>query len=117
MGDCNLDFLRFNDAGQMQPLIDLILEKIYPHGVQQLVKTPTHSWPGQRDSCLDHFYTNTPDKISRAVVTVRGSSDHSLILATRYSKNTKQNIRYCKKRSYKNFDPDLFVHAVQQLSG
>ena len=85
IGDCNLDYLRFNDAGQMQPLIDLILEKIYPYGVQQLVQTPTDSWPGQRDNCLDHIYTNTPDKISRAVVAVRGSSDHRLVLATRCS--------------------------------
>ena len=116
MGDCNLDYLRFNDAGPMQPLVDLILEKIYPHGVQQLVQTPTHSWPGQRESCLDHIYTNTPDKRSRAVVAVRGSSDHRLILATRCSKSMKQNIRYCKKRSYKDFSEEAFLKEVEKIS-
>ena len=38
MGDCNLDFLKFNDVGPLQPLVDLVLEKIYPYGVQQLIK-------------------------------------------------------------------------------
>ena len=38
MGDCNLDYLKLSDAGQLQPLIDLMLERIYPHGVQQSVK-------------------------------------------------------------------------------
>ena len=116
MGDCNLDYLRFNDAGHMQPLVDLILEKIYPHGVQHLVQTPTHSLLGQRDSCLDHIYTNTPDKISRAVVTVKGSSDHRLILATRFSKSLEQNIRYSKKRSYKNFCEEAFLREVEKIS-
>ena len=39
-----------------------------------------------------------------------------LISAIRYSKSIKSNPKYIRKRSYKNFDPDLFVHAVQQLS-
>ena len=71
MGDCNLDFLKFDDAGQLQPLVDLVLENIYPHGVQQLVQVPTRSWPGQQDSCVDHIYTNTLDKISNAQAFVR----------------------------------------------
>ena len=35
MGDCNLDYLKFNEAGQLQPLVDVMVEKVYPHGVQQ----------------------------------------------------------------------------------
>ena len=116
MGDCNLDFLKFDDAGQLQPLVDLVLENIYPHGVQQLVQVPTRSWPGQQDSCVDHIYTNTPDKISNAQAFVRGSSDHKLILATKLSKSIKQNIRYCKKRSYKKFNEDAFLREVGKIS-
>ena len=116
MGDCNLDYLKLTDAGQLQPLIDLMLERIYPHGVQQSVQVPTRSWPGQQDSCLDHIYTNTPDKLSKAEIKTRGSSDHKLILATRFSKSMKENIRYCKKRSYKNFDEEAFLKEVGKIS-
>ena len=103
MGDCNLDYFKFTDAGQLQSLVDLLFERIFPHGVQQCVKAPTRSWPGQPDSCLDLIFTNTPDKISKPEVKIMGSSDHSLIMVRRFSKSFKQNIRYCKKRSYKDF--------------
>ena len=116
LGDCNLDFLKFNDAGQLQPLVDLVLERIYPHGVQQLVKVPTRSWPGQQPSCLDHIYTNTPEKISIAQTFIRGSSDHKLILATKLSKSIKENIRYVKKRSYKSFNEEAFLTEVEKIS-
>ena len=39
-----------------------------------------------------------------------------LISAIRYSKSIKSSPKYIHKRCYKNFDSDLFVQAVQQLS-
>ena len=45
-----------------------------------------------------------------------GSSDHRLIIATRYAKNIRANIRYCKKRSYTNFDEKLFMEEVGKIS-
>ena len=36
MGDFNLDQFKFTDAGQLQPLVDLMIEDIYPHGVPDL---------------------------------------------------------------------------------
>ena len=45
-----------------------------------------------------------------------GSSDHSLVLATRYAKNIRETIRYCKKRSYKNFDEKQFLEEVGRIS-
>ena len=116
MGDINLDFLKFGRAGNLQPLVDLLMERIYPHGVVQCVQGPTHFWPGQVPSGLDHIYTNIPDKLSKVQVKGCGSSDHSLILATRYAKNIRQNIKYCKKRSYKNFDKEKFLEEVGKIS-
>ena len=116
MGDTNIDYIKLNDAGQLQSLVDLMLEKIYPHGVQQCVKVATRSWSGQQDSCLDQIYTTTPSKISRAEVITRGSSDHKLILVTRFSKSFKENIKYCKKRSYKQFDEQKFLEEVDKIS-
>ena len=101
LGDYNLDFLKFNSAGVLQPLVDTMLQRIYPHGVIQCVQGPTHSWPGQTPSGIDHIYTNVPEKLSQVQVKVCGSSDHRLILATRYARNIKQNIRYCKNAHIK----------------
>jgi hypothetical protein len=116
LGDCNLDFLKFNKSGTLQPLVDAMFEKIYPHGVVQCVHEPTHSWPGQVPSGLDHIYTNVPEKLSPAEIKFIGSSDHRLIMATRYAKNIRQNIRYCKKRSYKDFDEAKFLEEVDKIS-
>ena len=116
LGDCNLDFLKFDRSGQLQPLVDAMFQKIYPHGVVQCVQEPTHSWPGQVSSGLDHIYTSVPEKLSPAQIKFIGSSDHRLILATRYAKNIRQNIRYCRKRSYKDFDEAKFLEEVDKIS-
>ena len=116
MGDCNIDHLKFSRAGSLQPLVDAMLERIYPHGVVQCVQGVTHSWPGQNPSGLDHVYTNAPEKLSPVQVKVCGSSDHRFILATKYAKNIKEKIRYCQKRSYRNFDEKVFMEEVGKLS-
>ena len=115
MGDFNLNHFKFTDAGQLQPLVDLLNADIYPHGVHQCVQGATHSWPGQTDSCIDLIFTNTPDKIGPAHAQVRGSSDHRIVFVTKHAKNIKQNIRYVKKRSYKNFNEQEFRTAVKNI--
>ena len=42
MGDFNLNHFKFTDAGQLQPLVDLLIQQIYSHGVQQCIHGPTH---------------------------------------------------------------------------
>ena len=81
LGDVNLDHLKFQDSGQLQPMIDKMFEEIYPHGVYQCVQGPTHSWPGCADSGLDHIYTNCPEKLSKPEAQFIGASDHRLIFA------------------------------------
>ena len=39
-----------------------------------------------------------------------------LIFAIRYSRSFKTSPRYIRKRSYKYFDQELFISAVQKLS-
>ena len=72
MGDFNLNHFKFTDAGQLQPLVDQLVEQIYPHVVQQCIRSPTRSWPGQSDSCIDLIYTNKPEKIGHAQALIRG---------------------------------------------
>ena len=66
LGDCNLDLLKFDKAGVLQPLVDEMMQKINLHGVVQCVQGPTHIWPGQDPSGLEHIYTREPDKLSKA---------------------------------------------------
>ena len=116
LGDINLDHFKFDRAGVLQPLVDSMMERIYPHGVVQCVQGATHFWPGQTPGGLDHIYTSVPEKLSQAQVKICGSSDHRLILATRYAKNIRQNIRYCSKRTYKNFNEAEFLAEVENIS-
>ena len=70
----------------------------------------------QADSGPDHIYTNCPEKLSKPVVQFRGFSDHRLIYTTKHAKNIRENVRYCKKRSYNIFDEQEFLAEVQKLS-
>ena len=64
-GDININSLKWgkddlpaNDfIHKQKELIDLLFEKIFPYGVVQQISVPTH-----KNSCLDHFYTNKPEK-------------------------------------------------------
>ena len=112
MGDFNLDFLNFyktdlpssSQAHRLQPLVDELFTRVVPHGVKQCVVGPTRQGRlGQADSGLDHFWTNTPGKMSQ-IYTQYSGSDHKVIMGVRFSKMIKNSTRYVTKRSYKNFD-------------
>ena len=76
---------------------------------------PTRVMRGQPETGIDLFYTNRPDKQSAIKTQFCGGSDHKLILATRFSKVIRKNVRYVKKRSYKNFDPNRFLAEVEKI--
>ena len=38
LGDINLDHFKFDRAGVLQPLVDSMMERIYPHAVVQCVQ-------------------------------------------------------------------------------
>ena len=67
LGDANLDFLTWTRTDlnpthrtvKQKPLIIPLFDRILSRGVKQLITTFTHSWPGQENSGLDHFYTNS----------------------------------------------------------
>ena len=124
MMDANLDFLKWSESNlpatdqtaRLKPLIEQLFSRIFTLGVSQLVTTATRAWPGQRESGLDHLYSNKPDKLSPVEAEFTGMSDHKIIRVTRFSKSFKRNVRYVRKRSYKNFNPVEFYRAVQELS-
>ena len=102
-------------AYRLTDLSQLIFDKIYPHGVVQCVSEATHFWPGKEPSGLDHIYTSHPEKLSQPLVISNGGSDHKMVMCTRFTKQIITRPRIVSKRSYKNFDENLFLHDVRNL--
>ena len=116
--DANIDFLKWtSDSLQpgIKPLVNDLFSNIFPLGVTQMVKSPTRFWPGHPPSGLDHLYTNRPEKLSE-VFSEHAGSDHKIIKVTRSAKSIKRNVRYVRKRCYKDFDERKFKEEVTKLS-
>ena len=124
MDDVNIDFLTWTKTDldlqhrtvKVKGLIIELFDRILSRGVKQLITTFTHSWPGQENSGLDHFFTNAPAKISSVHVQNEGHSDHKIIHAIRVARMIKSNARYVKKRSYKHFNEKSFIEDVRKAS-
>ena len=122
-GDINIDSFKWcrddlpstDSIHRLRPMIDLLFEKIIPHGFSQQVGVATHSWPGQQPSCIDHLYTNKPDKLSDVTAHVNGGSDHKVVYVVRYAKAVKRNVRYIRKRCFKDFDESGFKQEISEL--
>ena len=124
LGDINLNHCNWTDPNlptsnqsyKLRELISTLFTRIIPHGVTQLVTGPTRHFPGQVSTGLDHYYSNKPEKLSPVQKHHLGGSDHMMISAVRHSKTIRSSPKYIRKRSFKNFDPQLFVATVQQVS-
>ena len=124
LGDMNLNFLDFqNDdiqpnthSARLRPLVTALLDRIVPHGFSQLITGVTRIWPGQDPSLLDHHWTNRPDKVSSSQAFFQGGSDHKIIFSVRHTKKVVSKPRIIKKRCFKNFEPENFVEAIQNIT-
>ena len=96
-------------------MTDALFHKIMPLGVSQLIKSATRVASGQPKSGLDHLYTNQPDKLSSVQTFITGMSDHKLIKFVRFAKSLKMSPRYVRKRSFKDFDPNLFKEKIGNI--
>ena len=75
LGDCNLNFLTFNEAcndqsadaqtNKLKYLVQALFSRIIPLGVTQCVQAATRFWPGHTPSGLDHLYTTNPSKLCK----------------------------------------------------
>ena len=125
MLDANLDFLTWRNSDELPShhssnrlkcLIDALFDKIMPlgPGVSQMVTGATRMERGQPQTGLDHIYTNKPEKLSSIQSYFTGMSDHKLLKVIRFSKSFRQNPRYVRKRTFKDFDEKMFK---KKLSG
>ena len=117
MGDFNIDQCNWTLPNtRLKSLIHALFMQILPRGVSQLVIGPTRHCPYQSSSGLDHFYTNSPSRISCVEKIVCGGSDHMLISVKRSTKMNISSPAYIRKRSFRNFNSDDFVAAIRQIS-
>ena len=63
-------------------------------------------------SCIDHCYTNVPEKLSAPEVVAVGDSDHLGIVITKYSRAEPIKPKTVIKRSYKIFKVDEFLTDI-----
>ena len=67
-GDINLNSLKWmrddlpvsDSIHKLRSLIELLFEKIIPHGISQLVTVATHSWPAVWTMCIPIKLTSCP---------------------------------------------------------
>ena len=101
---------------KLKSLIESLFDRILPLGTVQCVNGPTRFENGVAASGLDHFWTTNPNKLSDVHTYFHGSSDHKIVIGTRFTKCVVRNQRYVKKRSYKNFKANVFIDAIQSTS-
>ena len=80
IGDLNLDYLTWNNPdGRLLRMTDRTKAEVETLGFSQLIRGFTRSWPGVRDTCVDHIWTNTLGRIVSHSNVVRAGSDHNVI--------------------------------------
>ena len=101
LGDANICALSWNDESFGQKELALMVQ-------DYLLRTSSHQMISQathlNGSCIDHLYTNCPEKIQKIKVSGVGNSDHMGICVKKMSKYPSSRPQTLRKRSYKNFD-------------
>ena len=123
MLDANLDFLTWSQEDlpshhisvKLRPLTQALFNRILPLGVTQLVTGATRAERGVPATGLDHLYSNKPTKLSELTSEWTGMSDHKIILVQKFFRDIKRSERYTRKRTFKNFNKELFIASVGSM--
>ena len=103
-------------AYKLRTLTHELFDRIIPHGFCQLVQGGSHVRQGQAKSGLDHLYSNKINKLSEVSLHSNGASDHKMIHVVRYSRSMRKDVRYVKKRMFKDFNEEGFRADVKLIS-
>ena len=116
IGDINLDWLMWDTPNiQHTNMVEKVQDEIETTGHVQLVRGHTRSWHHQKDSCLDHIWTNRKDRSLRHFNEIRGDSDHNCIGIDYSSKDIKVGGFNVKRRLWQNFSEVSFVNKVKSI--
>ena len=81
-----------------------------------MVKEPTRvgtiAGDGISSSCIDHCYTNVPEKIKRVQVVGAGNSDHLGVIIQKFTKFPVSKPQTVRKRNYKEFNVESFLTDI-----
>ena len=64
-------------------------------------------------SCIDHCYSDAPDRTSNPEVVAVGDSDHLGVVVTKYTRSPPLKPKTIMKRNYKNFNVESFLQDVK----
>ena len=117
MGDANLCALKWGeDTYQHKDLADLVQDYLLETSSFQLVTETTRSGAvagGEVSmACLDHCYSDVPEKISEVKVVAAGNSDHLAVIIKKLARYPVAKPQTLRKRMYKNFDIKTFLQDV-----
>lgn len=90
---------------------DMLQIKLFSErcGLKQIVNSRT-----REENCIDHIYTNIPERCDTPRVIVTGCSDHNLVFVDVREKKVPQRISI--QRSYSEFDENSFIQEIQRTS-
>lgn len=115
LGDVNIDFLRWNDPSPHQKkLIEMMEDKMIPLGATQCVRKYTRSWPGQKESLLDHVWSSEISKQSDVVVDERSSSDHQLVWLDYWGVAHEDDSQMIRKRTMRRFEEKEYIKMLKE---
>ena len=109
LGDFNIDLLKPHSTWKR--IIDT-------YNLTQLITSPTRV-TSNTETLIDHIYVTNPSNIVETSVTNFGFSDHFPVCLNWCKKGVKIprcNHKYIFYRSYKNFDPDLFLFDLSNTN-
>lgn len=109
MGDFNIDWLASN-CPMMNKLLFVALSK-WLTNQQEYTRTD-----GTRTAaCIDHIFTNCPERSNKTMSVPIGCSDHNLIISATNIKLSRPGSTIVLKRSYKHFNNELFEKDVRKV--
>ena len=99
---------------QQYDLYKVLKEKILFTGTTKVNNEYTlqDNKPTGRKSCLDHCYTNVPQKINSYTTHHSTFSDHTLLEVNKAARNIQNEKKYIKIRSLKNYEPQTFKENI-----
>ena len=118
LGDSNLCIFKWDDENYHdKEMAEMVKHFLLENNCKQMVAEYTRSEIGRGGtvvkSCIDHIYTNSPEKVQTFVQFV-GDSDHLGVIAEKATRIPRLKPNVVKKRSYKGFDIESFLNDINE---
>ena len=96
-------------------MVDRVKSEMETCGFFQIIKGFTRTWPHQRDTAVDHCWSNSEDRVINHSNVVRAGSDHNVIAIRVRMKDRVLTRRVIEKRVRKNLDLDQLKRHMSEV--